>query len=331
MKNTHFASWQFFLKNEKEIVAWVIMHCRVRPQCLGHRWAPAVQIALQMLHQRSELGEAFFWQKRVKLAIWCGWTRGGACLLHFTTGWLWKKNKLKAKRLREELPLPAIGVTLSFKHHCDWLITHRCSKIVRKTLLLVFAGELSVAILHKHDNCLWSSSFKKHWQGERLLFSETGMNPLVICDDATGLLRKATQYTHGIISQAVPVDASLFLSHLCRQAVLEIFCWHLAKGLARNRKEMTEKGQHIRNLLKSLPMINPSIVRSSNHAKSVAILKPRKLSDCSRSVQPAASRSVFDKQCKHECHQPLLNTSQKRSLAFTSCGFQQPISPVKEA
>ncbi len=143
--------------------------------------------------------------------------------------------------------------------------------------------------------------------------------------------KEATQYTSGIISQAVPVDASLFLSHLCRQAVLEIFCWHLAKGLARNRKEMTEKGRHIRNLLKSVPTINPSIVRSSNHAKSVAILKPRRLSDCSRSIQTAASWSVFDKQHKHECHQPLLHTSQKRSLAFTSCGFQQPISPVKEA
>ncbi len=101
--------------------------------------------------------------------------------------------------------------------------------------------------------------------------------------------KEATQYTGRIISQAVPVDASSFLSHLCRQAVLEIFCWHLAKGLARNRKEMTETGQHTRNLLKSVPMINPSIIRSSNHAKSVAILKPRRLSDCSRSVQPATS------------------------------------------
>ncbi len=76
-------------------------------------------------------------------------------------------------------------------------------------------------------------------------------------------------------------------------SVLEIFCWHLAKGLARNRKVMTEKGQHIRNLLKSVPVINPSIVQSSNHAKSVAILKPRRLSDCSRSVQPATSSKLI--------------------------------------
>jgi hypothetical protein len=145
--------------------------------------------------------------------------------------------------------------------------------------------------------------------------------------------KEATQYTRRIISQAVPVDASPFLSHLCRQAALEIFCWHLAKGLQETGKRWQRQGSTPGTCWKVCQWSIPQ----SYEAQTMPNLWPFWSQEgCQTAVevfnqQPAASRSVFDKQHKHECHQPLLHTSQNRSLAFTPCGFQQPISPVKEA